>query len=125
MLNKFNSVSLSKKGSSWLSRYMLGLRVGNFSLGCYLPFVGLTVPNCSFPGLKLVTCLSVCTLLELLSMWNLTRIEVHLCNLLSPEAPQLSLASYNWGLVSKFLSLFYVLQIWTPFLYLNAILMYH
>ncbi|XP_048321111.1 uncharacterized protein LOC107425495 [Ziziphus jujuba] len=50
-------------------------------------------------GLTLVTCLAVCTLLELFSMWNLTRIEVHLCNLLSPEATRLTLASYNWGLV--------------------------
>lgn len=53
-----------------------------------------------FPGLLLVTCLAVCTLTELFSMWNLTRVEVQLCNMLSPEAPQLSLASYNWCLVS-------------------------
>jgi len=33
-------------------------------------------------------------------MWNLTRIEVLLCNILSPEAPPLSLASYNWCKVS-------------------------
>lgn len=52
------------------------------------------------PGLTLVGCLAVCTIVELLSMWNLTRIEVHLCNMLSPEAPNLSLATYNWGLVS-------------------------
>ncbi|BAT72871.1 hypothetical protein VIGAN_01031400 [Vigna angularis var. angularis] len=50
-------------------------------------------------GLLLVTILAICTLVELLSMWNLTRIEVQLCNMLSPEAPQLSLASYNWCLV--------------------------
>ncbi|KAK7319945.1 hypothetical protein RJT34_04674 [Clitoria ternatea] len=50
-------------------------------------------------GLSLVTFLAICTLVELLSMWNLTRVEVHLCNMLSPEAPQLSLASYNWCLV--------------------------
>ncbi|XP_004251638.1 uncharacterized protein [Solanum lycopersicum] len=50
-------------------------------------------------GLLLVACLAVCTVIELLSIWNLTRIEVHLCNMLSPEAPQLSLASYNWCLV--------------------------
>ncbi|KAK4791379.1 hypothetical protein SAY86_031792 [Trapa natans] len=47
----------------------------------------------------MVTCLAVCTIIELSSMWNLTRIEVKLCNMLSPEAPQLSLASYNWCLV--------------------------
>ncbi|CAN1762116.1 hypothetical protein LINPERHAP1_LOCUS8214 [Linum perenne] len=50
-------------------------------------------------GLLLVTCLSACTFIELFSMWNLTRIEVHLCNMLSPEAPRLSLGSYNWVLV--------------------------
>lgn len=44
-------------------------------------------------------CLAICTAIELLSMWNLTRIEVHLCNFLSPEAHPLSLASYNWCLV--------------------------
>lgn len=36
-------------------------------------------------------------------MWNLTKVEVQLCNLLSPEGPQLSLESFNWGLVSIFL----------------------
>ncbi|XP_019235383.1 PREDICTED: uncharacterized protein LOC109215723 isoform X3 [Nicotiana attenuata] len=56
-----------------------------------------TVLTCN--GLLLAGCLAICTLIELLSMWNLTRIEVHLCNMLSPEAPQLSLASYNWCLV--------------------------
>ncbi|XP_019190469.1 PREDICTED: uncharacterized protein LOC109184862 isoform X2 [Ipomoea nil] len=50
-------------------------------------------------GLLLVGCLAICTTIELLSMWNLTRIEVQLCNLLSPEATPLSLASYNWFLV--------------------------
>ncbi|XP_051132002.1 uncharacterized protein LOC127252048 [Andrographis paniculata] len=50
-------------------------------------------------GLLLAGCHTICTVIELLSMWNLTRIEVHLCNLLSPEAPPLSLASYNWCLV--------------------------
>ncbi|KAL6974459.1 hypothetical protein U1Q18_028642 [Sarracenia purpurea var. burkii] len=50
-------------------------------------------------GLLLAGCLAICTSIELLSMWNLTRIEVQLCNLLSPEMPPLSLASYNWCLV--------------------------
>ncbi|KAL0346635.1 UNVERIFIED_CONTAM: hypothetical protein Scaly_1679500 [Sesamum calycinum] len=49
--------------------------------------------------LLLAGSLAICTVIELLSMWNLTRIEVQLCNLLSPEAPPLSLASYNWCLV--------------------------
>ncbi|KAK4344287.1 hypothetical protein RND71_037381 [Anisodus tanguticus] len=57
-----------------------------------------TVLTCS-GGLLLAGCLAICTVIELLSMWNLTRIEVHLCNTLSPEATQLSLASYNWCLV--------------------------
>ncbi|XP_044470845.1 uncharacterized protein LOC123199886 [Mangifera indica] len=55
--------------------------------------------NSTSGGLLLVSCLAICTFTELLSMWNLTRIEVHLCNMLSPEAPKLSLATYNWGLV--------------------------
>lgn len=50
-------------------------------------------------GMTMVCSLAACTVIELFSMWNLTRVEVHLCNILSPEAPQLSLASYNWGLV--------------------------
>ncbi|KVI01213.1 Ceramide glucosyltransferase [Cynara cardunculus var. scolymus] len=49
--------------------------------------------------LILVGCLVICTGIELLSMWNLTRIEVRLCNMLSPEAPPLSLSAYNWCLV--------------------------
>ncbi|KAJ1393557.1 Nucleotide-diphospho-sugar transferase [Sesbania bispinosa] len=55
--------------------------------------------TCISGGLSLVTVLATCTLVELLSMWNLTKIEVQLCNMLSPEAPKLSLASYNWCLV--------------------------
>ncbi|XP_004513044.1 uncharacterized protein [Cicer arietinum] len=50
-------------------------------------------------GLSLVYFLAFCTFLELLSMWNLTRIEVQLCNFLSPEASPLSIANYNWCLV--------------------------
>uniref|UniRef100_A0A7C9A6L0 ceramide glucosyltransferase n=1 Tax=Opuntia streptacantha TaxID=393608 RepID=A0A7C9A6L0_OPUST len=53
----------------------------------------------TFSGLLLVGCLAICTVIELLSMWNLTRIEVELCNMLSPEALPLSLATYNWCLV--------------------------
>ncbi|XP_027925243.1 uncharacterized protein LOC114182552 [Vigna unguiculata] len=47
-------------------------------------------------GLNMVWLLVTCTFVSLFSMWNLTRIEVLLCNILSPEAPPLSLASYNW-----------------------------
>ncbi|XP_075509005.1 uncharacterized protein LOC142545617 isoform X1 [Primulina tabacum] len=62
---------------------------------------GYSLGEATFPcsGLSLVVCHATCTIIELLSMWNLTRIEVLLCNLLSPEAPPLSLASYNWCLV--------------------------
>lgn len=75
----------------------------------------------SLPGMTLVTCLATCTVIELLSMWNLTRIEVHLCNMLSPEAPQLSLAFYNWFLVSVFSSLpSSMLYIITVFYYISA-----
>ncbi|XP_059634896.1 uncharacterized protein LOC132277161 [Cornus florida] len=62
---------------------------------------GYSLEETAFPfgGLLLVGCLAICTVVELLSMWNLTRVEVKLCNMLSPEAPPLSLGSYNWCLV--------------------------
>ncbi|WOL03671.1 hypothetical protein Cni_G12391 [Canna indica] len=50
-------------------------------------------------GSLLATCLLISTVIELLSMWNLTKVEIQLCNMLSPEAPTVSLGSYNWGLV--------------------------
>ncbi|RCV28647.1 hypothetical protein SEVIR_5G425400v4 [Setaria viridis] len=50
-------------------------------------------------GLHLVGLLFICTLIELVSMWNLTKVEIQLCNMLSPEGPNVSLDSYNWGLV--------------------------
>lgn len=50
-------------------------------------------------GLFLVGLLFLCTLIELVSMWNLTKVEIQLCNMLSPEGPKVSLDSYNWGLV--------------------------
>ncbi|KAM7512910.1 hypothetical protein LguiB_011785 [Lonicera macranthoides] len=52
-------------------------------------------------GLLLVGGLAICTVIELLSMWNLTRIEVQLCNMLSPEAHPLSLGTYNWCLIER------------------------
>ncbi|KAL8040539.1 hypothetical protein ABFX02_10G105000 [Erythranthe guttata] len=66
-----------------------------------LYFKGYSFGEATLPctGLRFVGGLATCTVIELLSMWNLTRIEVQLCNLLSPEAPPLSLASYNWCLV--------------------------
>ncbi|XP_042492374.1 uncharacterized protein LOC122071946 [Macadamia integrifolia] len=50
-------------------------------------------------GLMLVGCLALCTIIELLSMWNLTKVEIQLCNMLSPEGPPVSLDSYNWALI--------------------------
>ncbi|XP_058115365.1 uncharacterized protein LOC131258221 isoform X2 [Magnolia sinica] len=61
-----------------------------------LPFTE-TGFTCS--GLLLAGCLAICTVIELFSMWNLTKVEIQLCNLLSPEGPPVSLGSYNWGLV--------------------------
>ncbi|KAH7684854.1 Ceramide glucosyltransferase protein [Dioscorea alata] len=56
----------------------------------------LKVSSC---GLTLASCLVVSTVIELLSMWNLTKVEIQLCNMLSPEGPRVSLKSYNWGLI--------------------------
>ncbi|OMO58300.1 Ceramide glucosyltransferase [Corchorus olitorius] len=67
-----------------------------FTTHCYLSW-GFVAPYVM--GLILVSCLAICTFTELLSMWNLTRIEVQLCNMLSPESPQLSLGTYNWIMV--------------------------
>jgi len=50
-------------------------------------------------GLYMVGLLFICTLIELVSMWNLTKVEIQLCNMLSPEGPKVSLDSFNWGLV--------------------------
>ncbi|XP_077210826.1 uncharacterized protein LOC143846275 [Tasmannia lanceolata] len=50
-------------------------------------------------GLSLVGYLATCTVIELLAMWNLTKVEIQLCNMLSPEEPPVLLGSYNWGLI--------------------------
>ncbi|GFP86884.1 hypothetical protein PHJA_000832200 [Phtheirospermum japonicum] len=73
----------------------------HLAAGLRLYSKGYSLGEAAFPytGLLLSGCLATCTVIELLSMWNLTRIEVQLCNLLSPEAPPLSLASFNWCLV--------------------------
>ncbi|OVA12490.1 Ceramide glucosyltransferase [Macleaya cordata] len=60
------------------------------------PFEETPATSC---GLVLVGCLAICTLIELLSMWNLTKVELQLCNMLSPEEPPVSLDSYNWVLI--------------------------
>lgn len=80
---------------------------------------------CLCPGLLLVSFLTLCTFIELFSMGNLTRIEVHLCNILSPEAPHLSLASYNWSLVSVSQIVFSIYgSIWVMF-FLDALCLSH
>ncbi|THU67666.1 hypothetical protein C4D60_Mb05t27110 [Musa balbisiana] len=65
------------------------------------PFCGSTYSEAfsSSCGLSLASCLLISTVIELLSMWNLTKLEIQLCNMLSPEEPTVSLGSYNWGLV--------------------------
>ena len=62
--------------------------------------MNLSFKVCLSSGLTMVCLLLICTLIALFSMWNLTRIEVLLCNILSPESTPLSLASYNWCKVS-------------------------
>ncbi|KAK4778008.1 hypothetical protein SAY87_018195 [Trapa incisa] len=86
---------------SWgfVAPYVMALVHLTAALRAYVKGYRFEETSSTSTGLILVTCLAVCTLTELLSMWNLTRVEVHLCNMLSPEAPQLSLASYNWLLV--------------------------
>ncbi|KAG4141274.1 hypothetical protein ERO13_D06G065800v2 [Gossypium hirsutum] len=107
---------------SYISRVNWLMNRGLFSFHCYLSW-GFVAPyfmaavhiaaalqiyikgysyeetTCTTSGLLLASCLAICTLTELLSMWNLTRIEVQLCNMLSPEAPKLSLDYYNWSLI--------------------------
>ncbi|KAK9947844.1 hypothetical protein M0R45_003445 [Rubus argutus] len=86
---------------SWglVTPYLMAMVHVTAALRMYIKGYSIEETTFTFGGLTLVGCLAVCTIVELLSMWNLTRIEVHLCNMLSPEAPKLSLASYNWGLV--------------------------
>lgn len=38
-------------------------------------------------------------LIEIVSLWNLSRVEIDLCNALSPEQQPVSIHSYNWLLV--------------------------
>ncbi|PRQ46703.1 putative ceramide glucosyltransferase [Rosa chinensis] len=86
---------------SWgfVTPYLMAMIHVTAALRMYIKEYSVEETTFTFGGLTLVGCLAVCTIVELLSMWNLTRIEVHLCNMLSPEAPNLSLATYNWGLV--------------------------
>ncbi|KAK4774156.1 hypothetical protein SAY87_029175 [Trapa incisa] len=86
---------------SWgfVAPYFMALVHLTAAVRVYVKGYKLDETSSTSTGLLMVTCLAVCTLIELSSMWNLTRIEVKLCNMLSPEAPQLSLASYNWCLV--------------------------
>ncbi|KAL6221071.1 hypothetical protein ACLB2K_008823 [Fragaria x ananassa] len=86
---------------SWgfVTPYLMAIVHVTAALRMYIKGYSVEETTFTFGGLTLVGCLAVCTIVELLSMWNLTRIEVHLCNMLSPEAPNLSLATYNWALV--------------------------
>ncbi|OWM66078.1 hypothetical protein CDL15_Pgr015505 [Punica granatum] len=86
---------------SWgfVAPYLMAVVHVTAALRVYVKGYRLEETSLTSTGLLMVTCLAACTLTELFSMWNLTRIEVELCNLLSPEAPKLSLASYNWSLV--------------------------
>ncbi|XP_068642098.1 uncharacterized protein [Aristolochia californica] len=62
----------------------------------YYPFEAVQLNS---GGLSFAACLAMCTIIELTAMWNLTKVEIHLCNMLSPEGPPVSLGSYNWALV--------------------------
>ncbi|KAJ7969537.1 Ceramide glucosyltransferase, nucleotide-diphospho-sugar transferase [Quillaja saponaria] len=86
---------------SWgfVAPYLMGMIHIAAALRVYIKGYSLEETTYTCGGLYLVSFLAICTFVELLSMWNLTRIEVQLCNILSPEVPQLSLASYNWCLV--------------------------
>jgi len=86
---------------SWgfVAPYVMSLIHITAALRVYIKGYSLEETTLTSAGLLLVNCLALCTAIELLSMWNLTRIEVHLCNMLSPEASRLSLTSYNWGRV--------------------------
>lgn len=79
--------------------YVMALTHVAAALQMYVKGYSYGETTCTSSGLLLVTCLTTCTFIELLSMWNLTRIEVHLCNMLSPEAPRLSLRTYNWAMI--------------------------
>ncbi|RZC51411.1 hypothetical protein C5167_019836 [Papaver somniferum] len=104
---------------SYMTRVNWFMNRALFTVHCYLswgfvaPFFMATVhiaaalrssaypyeETVSSTGLKLVGCLAVSVLIELLSMWNLTKVELQLCNMLSPEEPPVSLDSYNWILI--------------------------
>ena len=42
----------------------------------------------------------LCAMIEMVSLWNISRVELNLCNALSPEQEQFSTRSYNWFIVS-------------------------
>ncbi|XVF88630.1 hypothetical protein PTKIN_Ptkin19aG0066300 [Pterospermum kingtungense] len=86
---------------SWgfVAPYLMAMVHVAAALQSYIKGYSYEESTCSTGGLVLASCLAICTFTELLSMWNLTRIEVQLCNMLSPEAPKLSLGTYNWSMV--------------------------
>lgn len=43
----------------------------------------------------------LCAMIEMVSLWNISRVEINLCNALSPEQERLSTQMYNWFIVSR------------------------
>ncbi|XVF49105.1 hypothetical protein PTKIN_Ptkin03bG0241800 [Pterospermum kingtungense] len=86
---------------SWgfVAPYVMAMVHVAAALQIYIQGYSYEQTTCTTVGLSLASCLAICTFTELFSMWNLTRIEVQLCNMLSPEAPKLSLGTYNWSMV--------------------------
>ncbi|KAG6548219.1 hypothetical protein Mapa_010270 [Marchantia paleacea] len=50
-------------------------------------------------GLVVIGCTITSSLIEVLSMKRLSRVEIDLCNALSPESPKVSIEPYDWFLV--------------------------
>ncbi|KAK8581770.1 hypothetical protein V6N12_071979 [Hibiscus sabdariffa] len=86
---------------SWgfVAPYVMAMVHVAAALQLYMKGYSYGETTCTTGGLLLASWLAICTFTELLSMWNLTRIEVQLCNMLSPEAPKLSLDYYNWSMI--------------------------
>jgi hypothetical protein len=40
-------------------------------------------------------------MIEMVSLWNISRVEINLCNALSPEQERFSTQMYNWFIVSR------------------------
>eukprot|EP00249_Psilotum_nudum_P017701 c26449_g1_i1 orf=626-1981(-) len=53
----------------------------------------------STAGVILSFCSLICVGIEISSLWNLSKVEIELCNTLSPEEPPVSIHLYNWFFV--------------------------